>query len=146
MARVVIAKLEDESLESSDVLDDFIDDTDLDEEEEPHRLLLYQPYRELNPQLIMSKPSRKQWMVQVSQQVLQQKKISRHQQQRVPEDDMIYSEEDDDGYSENEMLDASAEGNFTSLLTFSARKRLYILFSLSQSVKGRRQNLFMNPV
>ena len=119
---MVIAKLEDESLEPSDVLDDFIDDTDLDEEEEPHRLLLYQPYRELKLQPIISKPSRKQYTVQASHQLVQQRKTSRHRQQRVPENDMIYSEEDD-GYSENDMLDVSAEGKFISIFTLHQRSR-----------------------
>ena len=112
-ARVVIPKLEDESIERRDISDDFIDDTDLDEEEEPHRLLLYQPYMELNLQPIISKPSRKQGMVQVTHHVAQQRKSSLHRLQRVTEDDMIYSEEDD-GYSQNDMIDASAEGNLIS--------------------------------
>ena len=125
-ARVVVAKLDDETRESRDVMDSFIDDADLDEEDEPHRLLLYQPYRELNPQpslLPISKSSqksgnlssnsvKKQWIRQSLHQHTQQKKTSRHRQLSKPQDDMIYSDEDG-GYSVDDMFDLSAEGNFT---------------------------------
>ena len=125
-ARVVVDKLDDETLESRDVMDSFIDDADLDEEEEPHRLLLYQPYMELNPQpnpLLISKSShksqklssnfvKKQWIRQSLHQHTQQKKTSRHRQPSEPQDDMIYSDEDG-GYSVDDMFDLSAEGNFT---------------------------------
>ena len=125
-ARVVVAKLDDETPESRDVMDSFIDDADLDEEEEPHRLLLYQPYMEINPQpgpslisrssqrcqKLSSNPVQKQWIRETLHQVTQQKKTSRHRQPSEPEDDMIYSDEDD-GYSVDDFIDFSAEGNFT---------------------------------
>ena len=125
-ARVVVAKLDDETLEPRDVMDSFIDDAHLDEDDEPHRLLLYQPYRELNPkpgpsliskssqksQKLFSNSVKKQWTRQTLHQVVQQKKTSRHRQPSEPEDDVIYSDEDD-GYSVDDFFDLSAEGNFT---------------------------------
>ena len=123
---MVVAKLDDKTLESRDVMDSFIDDADLDEEEEPHRLLLYQPYMELNPQpnpsltskssqrcrKLSSNPIKKRWIRQTLHQVTQQKKTSRLRPQSEPEDDMIYSDEDD-GYFVDDFFDLSAKGNFT---------------------------------
>ena len=116
---MVVDKLEEETLEPKDVIDSFIDDTDPDEEEEPHRLMLYKPYMELNLQQrqypiskssqtyrkLFSDSVKKQWTRQTLHQV-----TPGHRQPSEPEDDMMYSDEDD-GYSENDMIDASAEGN-----------------------------------
>ena len=146
-ARVVVAKLDDETLESRDVMDSFIDDADLDEDEEPHRLLLYQPYMELNPQpsllpiskssqrcrQLSSNPIQKRWIRQTLHQVTQQKKTSRHRPQSEPEDDMIHSDEDG-GYSVDDMIDLSAEGNFTWALPLSGYGTHLVRLRLSQHV------------